>query len=366
MTQASAAAPAIETIEIVRTQDRLAEIGAAWRDLCESAHAPVFQSHAWISAWRGALADWNRRELCVVVAWIGDSMQAVAPFAIYKKGGLRILEWAAREYSDYCDLVLRPGVDPSLLDRMWGALESGCQFDFALLTHVRPDACVRALSGRLRAHHREAASSQLVSEAATGDAWFEAHPKKFRQNFRRGQKILEENASLAFRLLAQDEPMGPALEKLAEWKRQLLGRNGVEAPLFVKDSAMLPALVGAIAREGLLRPFVIERDGKIIAISINFEHRGALMAYLTSYDPEFSRGSPGIALMVDYIRWALDRGLSTVDFLCGDEAFKGRVATHTTRLGSLCVGRTLLGKTILLADALRHRMQSQPREASSD
>ncbi|MCX7899975.1 MAG: GNAT family N-acetyltransferase, partial [Methylocystis sp.] len=313
-----------ELIEIVRTQDRLDEIGASWRDVRDRAKASIFQSHAWISAWAGALGERQRPELCIVVARSGGSIQAIAPFAIYKTGGLRVLDWAAREYSDYCDVILPPGVDRSLLDRMWVALEAERRFDLALLTHVRPDACVRALSNgvgsagpRLELCHREETSSQLVSSASGGDAWFDAQPKKFRQNYRRGRKIVEEGARLTFRLLASDEPLEPALERLVELKRLWLARNGLNAPLFAPGSAMLQALVGAMLREGALRAFVIERDAKIIAISINCEDRGALLAYLTAYDPEFGRGSPGMMLMVDYIKWALDHGLKTVDFLTG-------------------------------------------------
>lgn len=351
-------------IEIVRTYERLIEIGPQWRDLCENAGASIFQSHAWISAWAGAVTDLDARDLRIVVAWRGEKIDAVAPFAIRRKYGLRVLEWAAQGYSDYCDAVLRPGAAPSLLAQMWRALEESRPFDFAMLTDIRPDACIHAMSDRaggvLRAYHREATCSRVVSDAPTGDAWFDGHPKKFRQNYRRGLAALGENASLTFRLLAPGEPLTPALARLCELKRLRLGEAAAHSPLLVeKGSAMLEALVGAMAREGALRVFVIERDKQIIAISVNFEYRGELLAYLTAFDPAFARGSPGTALIIDYIKWALDHGVKSVDLLRGDETFKRRFATHTVTLGSLCYGRTAPGRLLLAVAAIYRRLRSR-------
>lgn len=351
-------------IEIVRTYERFIEIGPQWRDLCDDAGASLFQSHAWIGAWAGARIRHSARDLAIVVAWRGERIDAVAPFAIGRKYGLRVLEWAAQGYSDYCDAVLRPGVSPSLLSQMLRALEESRPFDFALLTDIRPGACIHAIGARaggvLRAYHREATCSRIVSDAPTGAAWFDAHPKKFRQNYRRGRAALEENASVTFRLLAPDEPLGPALARLCQLKRVRLGEAAAHSALFAeKGAGMLEALVGAMAREGALRVFVIERNGRIIAISVNFEHRGELLAYLTAFDPAFARGSPGMTLIVDYIKWALDHGLKSVDLLRGDEAFKRRFATHTITLGSLCYGRTAPGRLLLGCAAIYRRLRSR-------
>ena len=36
------------------------------------------------------------------------------PLAICRWAGVRVLEWAAKDYTDYCDALLRPGVEPAL------------------------------------------------------------------------------------------------------------------------------------------------------------------------------------------------------------------------------------------------------------
>ena len=42
---------ATERLEIVRTSERLIEIGPAWRELRANVDGLIFQSHDWISAW---------------------------------------------------------------------------------------------------------------------------------------------------------------------------------------------------------------------------------------------------------------------------------------------------------------------------
>ena len=163
---------------------------------------------------------------------------------------------------------------------------------------------------------------------------------------------------MVFRLLPLDEPAGPVLARLGELKRQWLAGNGRVAPLFDAGAPALPALVEVLAKAGALRIFVIECAGTTVAISVNFVQRGTLMAFLTSYDPSFERGSPGMVLLMDYVQWSIDQGLEMVDFLCGEEPFKVRFATQTLTLTSVMGPATLKGRLAILVDEIRLRSQS--------
>jgi CelD/BcsL family acetyltransferase involved in cellulose biosynthesis len=169
---------------------------------------------------------------------------------------------------------------------------------------------------------------------------------------------MSENAAYRFRLLGDGEPLASVLGRLAELKRLWLARNGLEAPLFDERSQALAAFAQVLAANGLLRIFVLERDGVIIAISLNFAQNGSMMAYLTSYDPEYERASPGMVLMVDYIRWSIDQGVALVDFLCGSEEFKGRFAGESVTLESYVAARTYRGRAALIADRVVHRLKA--------
>lgn len=356
--------------EIVRDLTRLEAIGPAWQALWHASGAPIFQNHAWVTGWWRTIADRDQRQLLIVLAWNGDALEAILPFATRKRRGMRMLEWAAKDCSDYCDALIAPGTDVAILNRMWAFLSEAGGFDVAHINRLLPGAAAWVLKASaggvsLRDNHRIEQSLRVVGPFANGEAWFDSHSKKVRQNYKRGVKYLSEDARFEFRLLPTDTPIGPVLERLGELKRLWLARNGIDAPLFDQGSGTLPALVKTLADAGQLRVFVLERDGVIVAISVNFVQDGTMMAFLTSYDPAVERGSPGMVLMVDYIKWAFDTGLTTVDFLCGAEDFKSRFATETVTLKSIAGARSLIGRAAMLADALAQAIRSRRARAAA-
>lgn len=367
-----------ERLEIVRTGERLDEIGPAWMALWHESGALVFQSQAWIAAWWATVPDRDRRALHIVLAWRGERLAGVLPMATCRRKGLRLLEWAAKDHTDYGD-VLVAGDDPGLVRRMWAHLSAAGGFDLVYLNRLLPGAKARALVDpvdatgvRLRPNHRSEVSFRVAGDWSTGEAWMAAQSKKTRQNYRRGQKFIGESGPLRFRLLPPDAPMEPVLLRLADLKRKWLAGNQLESNLYDEGSPALSALVRVLAETGLLRAFVIECGGTIVAVSINFVQAGTMMAFVTTYDPDFERGSPGMVLMMDYIQWSIDQGLHTVDFLCGAEAFKSRFASTSVTLDAFMGRRTLPGAAAMMLDSwnlvvrdMRRRGVKPPPQAAA-
>jgi len=345
-----------QEFEIVADDVRLAEVAPAWAALWVRADGLIFQHPAWIEAWRRTDPKRDRRRLRIGLLWKGGALQAVLPLAVLWRGGIRVLEWAAREHSDYCDILLAPDCDRQALGALWRKIMSESGYDMAYLNRLLPDAAVTPLLGdsstvKLGPSGRCELNYRVAGDWTSGGAWFEAQTKKTRQNHRRGRKAMEAGGKISFRRLAADEPLGPLLERVATLKRKWLARHGRESDLFDEGSPALAALVAVLAEQGLLHVFVLECAGEAIAVSINFVQHGRMMAFITTYDPDFERGSPGTVLMMDYIGWSLDRGLAEIDFLCGGEDFKRRFATRSLRLESAAGARTIAGRLALLGDA---------------
>ncbi|MCV3208649.1 GNAT family N-acetyltransferase [Mesorhizobium sp. YC-39] len=359
-----------ERLEIIRSADRLAAIEAEWMHLWHRTDGLIFQSHAWVSAWWSTVADRDQRALRIGLVWNGDRLVAVMPLAIGKRRGLRFLEWAASSYTDYGDMLVAPECSLSALQDLWAQLCDAGGFDLAFLNRLLPDAAARkifavgASSGiRLRPNHREEVSYRVAGHWKSGAAWLEDQSKKTRQNYRRGIKALEdikaleETGEVKFRLLAPDEPLQPILDRLSVLKRRWLTEHSRESQLFEEGTPVLAALVDVLARAGVLRIFVLECNGVMIAVSINFIQRQVMMAFVTTYDPDYSRASPGIILIMDYIRWSIDHGLGMVDFLCGAESFKNKFATQAVTLQSVLGPRTAQGTLASVADGIRQRIR---------
>ncbi len=352
-----------DRFEIVDSTARLAEIGPAWSALWRRTAGVVFQSHDWVSAWWRTVPGVESRKLRIGLVWRGTDLIAVLPLAIQRRKGLRWLEWAAIDCTDYPDVLIDLRCPPASVTKLWQQAVALGGFDVYFLNRLRPDATFRAvLDGpdrpKLLPNRRTEVSSQVAGDWTTGQQWFDSQSKKMRQTYRRARKTLEETGEVVFRLLPPDEPTAPVLARLGELKRRWLADSGRVTPLFDEGAPALPALVQVLAKAGALRIFVLECAGKVIAISVNFVQRGTLMAFVTSYDAEYERGSPGMVLLMDYVQWAIDQGLVAVDFLCGSESFKARYATQQLTLSSVMGPRTLKGRLAILADDLRHRMQA--------
>ncbi|MCO5090842.1 GNAT family N-acetyltransferase [Bosea sp. (in: a-proteobacteria)] len=369
--RASPGGTAAERLEIVETADGLAALAEPWTRLWRDCGALVFQSHGWISAWWGTIDDPRRSALRIGLVWRGERLVAVLPLAITRRKGLRFLEWAAIAHSDYGDLIRAPDCPEAALDRLWALVCAAGGFDLAFVNRLQPDAAAwrlfdpgKAHPVRLRPNHRQEISSRIAGGWESGAAWLAGHPKKTRQNYRRGIKMLEEAGTVAFRLLGPEEPLDPVLERLSALKRQWLVRNARSSVLFDDGKAALEALVAVLARAGVLRLFVIEVNGTAVAISVNFVERDTLMAWVTSYDPEFARASPGTVLIFDYVQWAIDHGLGGVDLLCGGEAFKDKLATEVVPLRSLIGAGSAKGALALFVDGLRRRFAGFSRRGA--
>ena len=361
-----------ERLEIVQTAKRLTAVEVPWTELWQRLDGLIFQSHAWITAWWETATDRDRRELRIGLVWRGDRLIAVAPLAIARRKGLRFLEWAAASYTDYGDILVAPECGAPALQRLWVEFSSAGGFDLAYLGRLLPSAAARRMfepgasrSVRMHPNHREEVSYRVAGEWKSGAAWYESRSKKTRKNYRHSLNTMAETGKMQFRLLSPEEPLEPVLQRLSVLKRKWLTERDQESDLFIEDTSALERLVDTLARARLLRIFVLESDDRVVAISVNFVQRETMMAFLTTYDPDFGRASPGVVLMIDYIRWSLDNGLKMVDFLCGGEAFKERFATEAVTLQSALGARTFLGRLAMMTDGLRQKIRARQQAISA-
>ncbi|MFC4166921.1 GNAT family N-acetyltransferase [Teichococcus aestuarii] len=340
-------------IEILRDPDRLAALGPAWRALETQAGAGTFQSHDWISAWWHGGAARSGFRLHIALAWDGDELVGVLPLAVRRRHGLRVLEWAAKDVSDYCDALLAPSREDLILP-LWRAARAQGGFDVAYLSHLRPGGVlVRFGQGRLRlwpGHRSTVASALRLGAWSSGAGFVEFLAPRERQNYRRRRRVLAQSGPVRFRVLRGAE-LWPAVERLRQMKLDWLRRTGLASPLFSDDGTMLRSLATALEARGCLRVFVLEAGDSIAAVTLSIAEGGRLLGFGSAYEQSLHRASPGTLAMIDEIAWAIDHGFTEVDFLCGDEAYKQRLASTCLHLGTLVHARTPLGLAALASDA---------------
>ncbi len=355
--------------EIVKTSGRMAEVGPAWDDLWKRSSQSVFQSHGWIISWLGSRQASNQSRLCIGLCWMEDRLVAAMPLMTRRHRGARVLEWAAKDCSDYCDAIVDPDLPDgrSALEMVWAALVATAGFDVAYLSHVRPNAAVerlftgRSQSIKLKPGHRSARSLQVQSHGANGHSWFRSLNKKARNNHTRGMRIVGETGPVAVRISEPGAPINAVLERMIELKQEWLISTKQSNNILNDDALILRDLVKELARQQVLRVFSIHCGDALVAGSVNIVSGTHMQAFFAAYDPKFDRSSPGTLVMVEYIMWAFDNGITEVDFLCGEEEYKFKFANAQTDLASFVGARTFMGK-IALAVGERLDRARQPEK----
>jgi CelD/BcsL family acetyltransferase involved in cellulose biosynthesis len=353
--------------EIVTDSTRFAALRAAWQQLWERSGAYIFLSHDWISGWASGVRDRKEIKLQIALAWDGERLAGAMPCAIHRRTGLRVLTWAAQLFSDYCDLMVDPAHDgAAVCPFLWDGLHRFGGFDLISLQQIRPDAqCLTFLDqlassgGRLKHADREERCMRIENRWPDGETFFRSLNKKGRNNHTRGKRILAElGGDVHLRVLEAADAVGSVVDEIMHLKKMWLLANDPNSPLLGTDQIILRAILDKAWQSGLAKIFLLECGGKIAAASFNFVYAGRMEAYFTTYDTMFERASPGTILIVEYARWSFDRGLTQVDFLRGEEAFKFRMANAETLLTSFSGARTLMGQMAVSG----HRWLSRRRQ----
>lgn len=317
-----------------------------------------------------------RREIRILfaLAWDGEDLVGVLPCAIHRRSGLRVLNWAAQLFSDYCDCLIDRDQDRSaVLQALWEGLNKAGGFDVISLQQVRPDAKCRdffdamAQAGGLQYVSRQERCMRIENCWPTGEAFFRSLNKKGRNNHTRGKRILGEmGGEVTFQVIEPGIVVEPILTEILRLKEVWLRETDPTSPLLGDDKVILRAVLDGIWKSGLAKIFLLNCGGKIAAASINFVYADRMEAYLTSYDAAYERASPGTILIVEYSQWSFDRGLRYVDFLRGEEAFKFRMANAETLLSGFSGGSTLVGQVAILGRKWLSRVRQRQHAAKQE
>ena len=353
--------------EIVTDPARFGSVRQQWKDLWERSGGYIFQGHEWLAGWLHGIQDRKDIRLQIALVWDGEILRGAMPCAVHRRSGLRVLTWAAQLFSDYCDCLADPACDSTeLLSSLWDGLRRFGGFDLISLQQIRPDAKCRGFldqlvrdGNRLQSGDRQERCMRIENHWSDGEAFFRSLNKKARNNHTRGKRILSElGGDVAFRVIEPSASGISPLDEIMRLKQIWLRANDPSSPLLGADQIVFRTVLDNAWRSGLAKVFVLETGGKVAAASFNFVYAARMEAYFTAYDAAFERASPGTILIVEYARWSFDRGLTHVDFLRGEEAFKFRLANGETMLSSFAGARTLMGQVAVSG----HRWLSRRRQ----
>lgn len=173
--------------------------------------------------------------------------------------------------------------------------------------------------------------------APTWDAYLEGLPAKLRHEIRRKAKKLEAEVGSFTVSTATEATSSELLDRFVELHRMSEGPKGV----FMQPGMEIffRRLAEAFIPPGIFRLSFIEVAGERAAGTIGFAFNGTFSLYNSAFDRRWGNLAPGMVLVAEDIRSAIEDGCSAFDLLKGDYQYKYRFGAVPRAVKRLAVTR---------------------------
>jgi CelD/BcsL family acetyltransferase involved in cellulose biosynthesis len=332
---------------VVREIERLGELASLrrrWERLMAACpHATPFQAPGWVLPF---LHTFGAEGLWALAVFGGERLVALLPLRIQRRPEGRVASCVAAGITDYHALLAEAGSAGDEARRalaahlVWraraGALHR-CE-----LEQLPPDEPLLALAGPswLGAAAAPQDVCPYVSLPDTPEALDRQLPSDLGPRLARCVRRLERLAPTSFRTAdaSSTDQLMEALFRLhaARWEQRRLPG--------VITGAGLRAFHRAVARDmaaaGRLRLHALMVGEEPRAVVYGFAHHRRIYAYLAGFDPALARFSPGLVILRQVMRAAIEEGAAELDLLRGDEAYKFRLGARPRWTQRLVIGRS--------------------------
>lgn len=357
-------------VTTINQLNQFEQIKTAW-DAVYSAdsHAQIFLSWAWLRGWFEVTPNpW------IVLAVSLDKKSPYVGFfpltmLVVKKYGLSLfheLRMGGDPAADYTGFVCLPEYEKEAISAFAAYVQQHLRWDVLLLKDVldlRLDSFLKCFSDRnFNVQQFNSTSCPYLPLPNTWEQYLRDFlGSKSRKNLRYALRQIESRDEFCF-ISAQTDNIDSQIQALLtlhqmQWglkpESSLKLYRSIFRRCFENNRFWLNVLWSATTPVAATGIFV---DSK----------KKTYYGYMTGYNPEFSKLSPGRVMMAYSIRHAIENGFQIYDFLRGDEDYKFTYFGAQERFNTsvMIAGTSLRGTLIILVRQLRKSLSSMKRRAS--
>jgi CelD/BcsL family acetyltransferase involved in cellulose biosynthesis len=333
----------VTRLEVVFSEDPRDFLRRDWSDLVPADpagtifHTPDFLKLYW--------EEFGEEPEHLLLAFGEEEGGVQTAAAAFERIGDTLRFLGGTEVTDYLGPVGEPRVTGSFSERLWAGLLlrddwrvadlRGLAEDSAWLAGLREAALDQDLA--VEETEDQNGVAPFLHLPASWDGYLMEIPAKLRHEIRRKAKKLEAEAG-PFRIeTATEETLLPLLDRFVELHRKSEGPKGV---FMVPGMEIFFRRLGeALCERGVFRLSFIRVDGELAAGTIGFLFDGTYSLYNSAFDREWQQLAPGMVLVAEDIRRAIEEHCSVFDFLKGDYAYKYRFGARKRNVRRLVVSR---------------------------
>ncbi len=330
-------------VDLLSCEEGIALLQGEWDRLVNSTAFPnVFMTYDWFQAWNRRFASQEppgHRHPYILALKQEGTVTGIVPLVriVSSRFGITVrhLQFVGREW-DYNDLVIGESSPEQIHSILEFLSANQRDWDFVDLRDVRPIGDVlssvvpalQKLGLQFRILPEEERSPYMLITGTWQDTLARCSAKT-RQTFRyrqsRSRKLYA--GQLRIRIVEQPHEEPQLLQRMmaVEAKKRVGGVLSV--PFLGQYPDVFARLFETLGPKGWFTIILMELGDRLIAWNLLFRCGAKLWGYVTAYDNEFSRLSPGTMLLPAIVDYSFSRGFHECDFLSGEEPYKMRWAT---------------------------------------
>ncbi len=316
----------------------------AWNDLVDADPAGTFfHTPEYLKLYWEEFGE-RPEHLLLAFAEEDDGTQVGAVAFERVAGTLRFL--GGTEVTDYMGPVGRVESQDAVAKELWAALLLRDDWEVADLRGLAEDnAWLGLLRDTARGHGLDVEEGLDQGEVApllplpsTWDAYLEQLPSKLRHEIKRKANKLTAEAGPYTIHTATQETLLPLLDRFVQLHRMSEGNKGV----FMQPGMEIffRRLGEAFLPSGIFKLTFIEVGGELAAGTIGFEFCDTFFLYNSAFDRGWGNLAPGMVLVGEDIRRAIEHGCGAFDLLKGDYQYKYRFGAEPRAVKRLVVTRS--------------------------
>ena len=278
----------------------------------------------------------------LLLAFVADGDEPVAVCGFDRRGD-RLTFLGGFDVTDYMGPVGAPGAEDRVakeLVRAVTALEGWTRADLAGLPSEGrwlPALETAAAEAGLGPERGDDGVMPRLDLPPTFEEYEAGLPPKLRHEMRRKARRLEREAGGYELVPTTRQNLTVHVDRFVELHRSSEGPKGKF--MYAGMELFFRHLADDFVDEGTFRLTFLRAAGELVAGAIAFRHKDAVYLYNSAFDHRFRQLSPGMVLVAELIRGAIEEGLSRFDMLKGDLEYKYRFGAVPRPVVRLALGR---------------------------
>ena len=308
--------------------EALEGLAEEWRELwerCPGLHC--FQRPEWLLPW--VRHFFRGQRIWTLAIRHNGRLAGLAPFFLHRhhrNSEVRQVSFLGAGITDYLDILCEPEIEEQavrmVFQFLWDNRARWDICDFQELSDRSPVVSADVAPGMCQAWLR-CGTCPVVALPGTESEFDESLRGRFK-NLRRTIHKIERDPDVEITAVDAENYREHLLDLFRLHRERWKERH--ETGMFANPAIRgfhLDVAAGFMPA-GMLRSYRMRYQGETISVWYGFASRGRYYAYLTGFDPEFARLSPGQVLLAHSMKSAIAEGAGSYDFLRKTEDFKYR------------------------------------------